>query len=77
MQQELRSQWQFVLTDTEQWLWEVKHPDGSKEQASTPFETLKVCVDDAKLHGWATWKEEERRRVEPGREPLERPHLSR
>ena len=71
VQQEQRSEWQFLITEGEQWLWEVKHSDGTIEQGKKCFPTLKDCVDDARRHGWGTWKTEERREVEPGRDALD------
>jgi hypothetical protein len=71
MQQDRRSQWQFLSLDEDRWLWEVKHADGSRQRSSTSFPTLKACVDDAKQNGWATWRSEERRSVITGRDSLE------
>lgn len=71
MRQERRSQWQFVVTDGEQWRWEVKHGDGRKDHASLSFPTLKECVDDARKNGWGTWQSDERRSVITGRDALQ------
>ena len=71
MRQERRSQWQFVVTDGDQWRWEVKHGDGRKDSASLSFPTLKECVDDARKNGWGTWQSDERRSVITGRDALQ------
>ena len=67
---ERRSEWQFVITDDEQWIWVSNQPDGAQRRAQSPFPTLKACADDAKKHGWASWQSDERRRVEVQRDPL-------
>jgi len=71
VQPERRGQWQFVTTDDDRWVWEVKHADGSKGRAAHPFPTLKECVTDAKKNGWGTWQSEERRRGITGRDALQ------
>jgi hypothetical protein len=71
LEQERRSQWQFVSTQDEQWRWEVRYRDGRGERKSGTFATLKECVDDARKNGWGTWQAEERRRVITGRDALQ------
>ena len=63
VQQERRSSWNFVITDTG-WLWTVTRPDGTEERADRNFKTLKECADDAAEHGYGSWKQEERRNVD-------------
>jgi len=58
---EQRSKWNFESSDGG-WIWSVVHPDGRKESAETPFQTLKQCVDDATQRGYVAWKAEDERR---------------
>ena len=69
-QPERRSEWQFVITDDEQWIWVANPPGGAERRAGTTFPTLKACADDAKKNGWATWQSDERRQVEVRRDPV-------
>jgi hypothetical protein len=59
--QERRSSWNFVITDTG-WLWTLTRPDGRQERAGKTFTTLAQAADDAILHGYGSWKGDERRR---------------
>lgn len=63
VQQERRSNWNFVITDGG-WLWTLTRPDGSEERSERNFKTLKQCADDAIQHGYGAWKHEERRSVD-------------
>jgi hypothetical protein len=58
---ERRSYWNFVITDGG-WLWTLTRPDGHQERANTTFKTLKQAADDAIVHGYGSWKHDERRK---------------
>ena len=69
-QAERRREWQFIVTGDEEWQWVARQPDGKEERARSTFPTLKACADDARRNGWASWKSEERRRVDVRRDAL-------
>ncbi len=60
---ERRSNWNFVITDTG-WLWTITRPDGAEERSDKIFPTLAECADNAVLHGYGAWKQDERRRMD-------------
>lgn len=60
---EHRRKWSFHDSPGGGWVWEVEHPDGSRE-CSVPFATLGECTADARAHGYVVWKSEEERRRE-------------
>ena len=70
-QKENREQWQFLIDPANaSWTWERRRPDGNVDHAERFFGSLHECAAEASHHGFAKWKDDERRRVATLSDPL-------